>query len=178
MMSDKNPILIDIETSSNDLSFQQFTVPPQDVNPSYNNTYPQDKSTIENDDDSPKHSIWSLEYYQRFFDVSTEAVVERIKGSMWPKPGINYLQHYIQTKPDLYGPFWICVTLIFTIAVTGNIANYLQLAALHKYHWKYEFHIVSSAATVIFLYVWFLPVVIWGALKFDGNEHVSNYFSY
>lgn len=33
---------------------------------------------------------------------------------------------HIQPIPDLYGPFWICVTLIFSIAIFGNFAHYIQ----------------------------------------------------
>jgi protein YIPF1/2 len=57
-------------------------------------------------------------------------VVERIVNSIFPKraPG-NYLKLNLGTNPDLYGPFWIVVTLIFTIAISGNIANYLQHAS-------------------------------------------------
>ena len=37
------------------------------------------------------------------------------------------------------GPFWICTTLVFTIAVAGNLANYFHGAGEH-YKWKYDFH--------------------------------------
>uniref|UniRef100_A0A1B6DHK5 Protein YIPF n=1 Tax=Clastoptera arizonana TaxID=38151 RepID=A0A1B6DHK5_9HEMI len=115
-------------------------------------------------------SIWSLEYYQRLFDVNTDQVLERILWSMFPKPGVNYLQHHIQSKPDLYGPFWICVTLVFTIAISGNLANYLQTAASRSYHWKYDFHAVTLSATAIFSYAWLLPSILWGILKWQGSQ--------
>ena len=39
------------------------------------------------------------------------------------------------------GPFWIGVTLVISIAVMGNLANYLQVAAAgDRYHWRYDFH--------------------------------------
>jgi len=37
------------------------------------------------------------------------------------------------------GPFWICITLVFTVAVAGNLANYFHSAGEH-YKWKYDFH--------------------------------------
>jgi len=37
------------------------------------------------------------------------------------------------------GPFWICTTLVFTIAVAGNLANYFHHSGEH-YKWKYDFH--------------------------------------
>lgn len=40
------------------------------------------------------------------------------------------------------GPFWICMTLVFSVAVAGNLANYLysQSTSSSSYVWKYDFH--------------------------------------
>ncbi len=37
------------------------------------------------------------------------------------------------------GPFWICTTLVFTTAIAGNMANYIQHSG-QQYTWKYDFH--------------------------------------
>ncbi|XP_053974901.1 protein YIPF1 isoform X1 [Hylaeus volcanicus] len=121
-----------------------------------------------NEDISPR-SFWTIEYYQKFFNVNTNDVVERIKRSMIPHGSDNYLISHIRPNPDLYGPFWICITLVFSIAISGNLANYLQTVNSGKYHWRYEFHIVSYAATCIFLYAWLLPITLWGALKWTAS---------
>lgn len=68
----------------------------------------------------------------------------------------------------MYGPFWITITLIFTIAISGNIASYLQHANA-KYNWKYDFHLVSYAATAIYIYVLLVPVALWGLLKWSSD---------
>ncbi|XP_029036272.2 protein YIPF1 [Osmia bicornis bicornis] len=114
-------------------------------------------------------NFWTIEYYQQFFNVNTKDVVERIKRSMFPYGSDNYLTTHIRPKPDLYGPFWICITLVFSIAISGNVANYLQTANSSKYHWRYDFHIVSKAASCIFLYAWLLPLTLWGALKWTTS---------
>ncbi|XP_078047649.1 protein YIPF1 [Augochlora pura] len=119
--------------------------------------------------EATSHSFWTIEYYQKFFNVSTDDVVERIKRSMVPHGSENYLISHIRPNPDLYGPFWICITLVFSIAVSGNIADYLQTANSSNYHWRYDFHIVSHAATCIFLYAWLLPLTLWGALKWTTS---------
>lgn len=169
MPADKD-ILIDIDSlNRGSLDFQEF---PTSDSPNDAKGPP---IIIPDETTAPKLSIWSLEYFQKFFDVDTDIVVHRIFGSMYPKPGVNYLQHYIQSKPDLYGPFWICVTLVFTIAISGNIANYLQAAAAQQtYHWKYDFHAVSASAFTIFLYAWLVPIILWLLLKYQGSEHVSS----
>lgn len=50
---------------------------------------------------------------------------------------------------DLYlffkGPFWICATLVVTIAISGNLANYLIHAGDHN--WAYDFHKSKSGNT-------------------------------
>ncbi|KAB0392725.1 hypothetical protein E2I00_011938, partial [Balaenoptera physalus] len=56
-----------------------------------------------------------------FFDVDTAQVLDRIKGSLLPRPGHNFVRHHLRNRPDLYGPFWICATLAFVLAVTGNL---------------------------------------------------------
>lgn len=109
-------------------------------------------------------SFWTLEYYQQFFDVNTKDVLDRIIASVVPTRS----DIIAKTKPDLYGPFWISITLIFTIAISGNIANYLQYAN-EKYHWKYDFHLVSYAATTICLYVTVIPLALWGLLKWSSE---------
>lgn len=118
----------------------------------------------------PKYPIWTVEYFQKYFDVTSEDVYERIKGALFPTYGVNYLQRYIRAKPDVYGPFWICLTLVFSIAISGNFANYIQVAGHPDYHWKYNFHAVSSAATAIFSYAWLLPLILWAFVKYKEPQ--------
>lgn len=108
-------------------------------------------------------SFWTFEYYQQFFDVDTKDVIDRMIASVVPSRNA-----ILKKKPDLYGPFWISLTLVFTIAIAGNIANYLQYAN-EKYHWKYDFHLVSYAATAICLYVTLVPLSLWALLKWSSE---------
>lgn len=64
-------------------------------------------------DKPTSYSFFTIEYYQQFFDVDTTIVLERIINSMVPRraPG-NYLRQNIGKNPDLYGPFWVVVTLV------------------------------------------------------------------
>lgn len=117
-----------------------------------------------------QYNFWTIEYYQKFFNVNTNDVLERLKRSMIPHGSDNYLITHIRPNPDLYGPFWICITLVFSIAISENIANYWQTASSTKYHWRYDFHVVSYAATFIFLYAWLLPLALWGALKWTNSS--------
>ncbi|XP_064605673.1 protein YIPF1-like [Liolophura sinensis] len=114
-------------------------------------------------------SFWSFDYYQEFFDVDTREVLHRILGSMLPLPKRNFLRSKIRPNPDLYGPFWICATLVFTTAIAGNLSNYLQTAG-KGYHWNYEFNKVTIAATAIYCYWWLIPTALFGVLWWRGSQ--------
>ncbi|XP_072919457.1 protein YIPF1 [Hemitrygon akajei] len=121
--------------------------------------------------------FWTFEYYQTFFDVDTFQVLDRIKGSLLPLPGKNFVRLYIRSNPDLYGPFWICATLVFAIAISGNFANFLTHHGQRGYRYVPEFHKVSIAATAIYTYAWLIPLGVWGFLMWRNNK-VVNIVSY
>ncbi|XP_061586996.1 protein YIPF1 [Cololabis saira] len=118
--------------------------------------------------------FWTFDYYQKFFDIETHHVKERIIGSMLPWPRKNFIQVYLRKNPDLYGPFWICTTLVFAIAISGNISSYLSSP---KYKYTPEFRKVTIAATVIFSYAWLVPLALWGVLLWRNNK-IMNLVSY
>ncbi|XP_064445176.1 protein YIPF1 isoform X1 [Mirounga angustirostris] len=121
--------------------------------------------------------FWTFEYYQTFFDVDTYQVFDRIKGSLLPIPGKNFVRLYIRSNPDLYGPFWICATLVFAIAISGNLSNFLIHLGEKTYHYVPEFRKVSIAATIIYAYAWLVPLALWGFLMWR-NSKVMNIVSY
>lgn len=53
---------------------------------------------------------------------------------------------------------------VFSIAISGNIASYLQEARTN-FHWRYNFHLVSIAATTIVFYVILIPFALWAVFK-------------
>jgi hypothetical protein len=80
-----------------------------------------------------------MEYYQQYFNVNTSDVQSRIIASMVPTFSSNYLITKIRPNPDLYGPFWVSTTLIFTIAIAGNIQSFFQHFG-SKFEWETDFH--------------------------------------
>nr|KAF6482667.1 Yip1 domain family member 2 [Molossus molossus] len=46
--------------------------------------------------------FWTFSYYQSFFDVDTLQVLDRIKGSLLPRPGHSFVRHHLRNRPDLY----------------------------------------------------------------------------
>ncbi|RVE75451.1 hypothetical protein OJAV_G00017290 [Oryzias javanicus] len=123
--------------------------------------------------------FWTFEYYQSFFNVDTTQVLERVKGSVMPSPGRSFLKHYVRTSPDLYGPFWICVTLVFSMAISGNLSTFLSQTGNPEYHYRPQFHRVTIAAAVIFMYAWLVPVALWGFLTWRrGAERQIGGYSF
>ncbi|XP_030892286.1 protein YIPF2 isoform X3 [Leptonychotes weddellii] len=84
--------------------------------------------------------FWTFGYYQSFFDVDTSQVLDRIRGSLLPRPGHNFVRHHLRNRPDLYGPFWICATLAFVLAVTGNLTLVLAQRRDPSIHYSPQFH--------------------------------------
>ncbi|XP_063795693.1 protein YIPF1 isoform X2 [Pseudophryne corroboree] len=117
--------------------------------------------------------FWTFEYYQTFFDVDTYQVLDRIKGSVLPIPGRNFVRLYVRSNPDLYGPIWICATLIFTISISGNLSNFLLHWGEPQYHYVPEFRKVSIAATAIYAYTWLVPLALWGFLSWRHSKVMS-----
>lgn len=123
--------------------------------------------------------FWTFEYYQSFFNVDTMQVLDRIRGSVMPLPGRNFIKHHIRNNPDLYGPFWICATLVFSMAISGNLSYFLSQHGDPKFHYRPQFHRVTIAAVVVFLYAWLVPLGVWGFLTWrQGTERQISGYSF
>ncbi|XP_012585193.1 PREDICTED: protein YIPF2 isoform X4 [Condylura cristata] len=105
------------------------------------------------------------------------AVLERIKGSMLPRPGHNFVRHHLRNRPDLYGPFWICATLAFVLAITGNLTLVLAQRRDPSIHYSPQFHKVTVAGITIYCYAWLVPLALWGFLRWrqGTRDHMGPY---
>ena len=114
--------------------------------------------------------FWKLEYYQQFFNVTTSDVGHRILSSMIPNR--KGFIDVISSNPDLFGPLWVCVTLIVTASMSGNIAKYFGSEGQSV--WTFQFQEVTSLATILFIYTWIVPILLWGVLIWrvgQANTH-------
>ncbi|XP_054418164.1 protein YIPF2 [Pteronotus mesoamericanus] len=109
--------------------------------------------------------FWTFGYYQSFFDVDTSQVLDRIKGSLLPRPGHSFVRHHLRNRPDLYGPFWICATLAFVLAITGNLTVVLAHRRDSSIHYSPQFHKVTVAGIAIYSYAWLVPLALWAFLQ-------------
>ncbi|XP_072255678.1 protein YIPF2 [Pyxicephalus adspersus] len=109
--------------------------------------------------------FWTFQYYQDLFDVDTSQVLDRIRASFMPVPGKNFVRHHLRNNPDLYGPFWICATLVITVTVVGNLATFIQEHGTPGYNYSPQFHKVTVAGIAIYSYAWLVPLALWGFLQ-------------
>ncbi|XP_041944436.1 protein YIPF1 [Alosa sapidissima] len=133
-----------------------------------------DKAELLSSAKSKNAPFWTFEYYQTFFDVDTQEVKERIFGSVLPWRGKNFVRLHIRSNPDLYGPFWICATLVFAIAISGNISTFLKHHGNPQYKYVPEFRKVTMAATAIYTYAWLVPLALWGFLTWRNSKVVNS----
>ncbi|XP_053095793.1 LOW QUALITY PROTEIN: protein YIPF1 [Pangasianodon hypophthalmus] len=122
-------------------------------------------------------AFWTLEFYQTFFNVDTYQVMDRIISSVLPWRGKNFVRLHIRNNPDLYGPFWICATLVFAIGVSGNMSSFLVHHGQPRYKYVPEFRKVTMAATAIYSYAWLVPLALWCFLTWRSRK-ISSTLSY
>jgi hypothetical protein len=67
--------------------------------------------------------LWTIGFYQQFFDVDTTAVLSRCWASLFPRA--NFLD-VLEGNPDLYGPFWIATTVVLILFLGGTISDYMS----------------------------------------------------
>nr|CAG4646539.1 EOG090X0CJ3 [Macrothrix elegans] len=127
----------------------------------------EDPAAVSNTQGGPSMLSWA--FYQRYFDVDTPQVKERVIWSFVPRPSKDTLTNYIRPSPDLYGPFWVCVTLVFCIAIMGNISDYMHTGGEGQ-HWRYDFRKVSISASTIFSYSLLVPLFLWVFLWWRRKE--------
>ncbi|XP_074574930.1 uncharacterized protein LOC141831470 isoform X2 [Curcuma longa] len=117
--------------------------------------------------DEPQQSGWMHSFtvgaYKPYFDVDTADVLERIKDSLFPFRGT--FTEKTSDNPDLYGPFWICTTLIFVAAAIGTFVTYLAHKLQHK-EWDYDVNLVTWSAGLFYGYVTFVPLGLYIILKY------------
>lgn len=176
-----------LDSAASQLQFQDFprNQPSSNAPPvTFKHSPANDRSSPDDEDEETllgtgtgkvAPAFWELQYFAKYFDVTTRDVCSRIMWSVLPLPGTtgghtggkgNYIERHIQTNPDLYGPLWINITLIFSIAICGNIANYLSSSG--ETEWHYDFNKVGLAASTVTTYTIGVPTALWFFFWFRG----------
>lgn len=104
--------------------------------------------------------VFRIATYKPYFNVDTSDVLERILRSFLLNQG-EFIKKTGQT-PDLYGPFWICTTLIFVTASLGNYATYI----MNYESWEFDISKVNWAAGIFYGYTCIVPLALYFLLKY------------
>ena len=102
------------------------------------------------------------ESFGKYFDVEFNDIKQKIKGSLIPFNKSFYQS--IETNSDLYGPFWIFTTIIFLIALIGNISSYMHSEDKDKF--VYDYNHVPHAIFIIYGFGFGAPFILWIIMKF------------
>lgn len=133
--------------------------PPRDADDTFSKPGP--------DSEEPQQSGWfktfTIAAYKPYFDVDTSDVLDRIKDSLFPFKGS--FTEKTATNPDLYGPFWICTTLIFVAASIGTFVTYVAHKLKNK-EWDYDINLVTWSAGLFYGYVTIVPLGLYVILKY------------
>lgn len=135
--------------------------PPRDADDSFSKPVP-------GSSDEPQAStgwfrLFTIAAYKPYFDVDTSDVLDRIKDSLFPFKGS--FSEKTATNPDLYGPFWICSTLIFVAASIGTFVTYVA-HKVKKEEWEYDINLMTWSAALFYGYVTIVPVCLYLILKY------------
>ncbi|KEZ40983.1 hypothetical protein SAPIO_CDS7003 [Scedosporium apiospermum] len=112
-----------------------------------------------------KRMLWTIGFYQQFFDVDTTAVLSRCWASLFPRA--NFLD-VLEGNPDLYGPFWIATTVVLILFLGGTIGDYMSTEKGTPF--AYNFRLLSGAAGLIYGYTLFVPIGLFLILRYFGSE--------
>ena len=104
-----------------------------------------------------------------YFDVTTDQIVSRVLSSLFPIPGQPLFD---DGKTDLYGPFWIFITLNISMAVFGCFWVWID----HNYdieqlESKMDIHKVSRSYTFLLFYFVMIPLGLFLLLKLIYPEN-------
>lgn len=120
---------------------------------------------------SGPRSFWQLGYYQSFFNVETDDVLDRLRCALLAYKGQTIFDK--NTDADLYGPFWITATVALTLFVVSNIAGFihawLQSADDEATPWLYDFSVLFSSFSTMLSYTIGASTVLWMMLRWRGQ---------
>lgn len=111
-----------------------------------------------------------LQHWQRWFDVDAGDVAARLWLVARPWEGGFF--EALGTRPDLYGPFWVCATLVFLVAATANLSSFVAHAAAPDSAalpaWEQDLDVLPLAAVTVFCFAAAMPLVCSLSLRVLG----------
>lgn len=123
----------------------------------------------------PKGSFLSFEYYAWYFDVETRDVMTRCLAALFPIGNRPFFEHddYADQEAglvssgnaDLYGPFWICTTVVFMLFFSSTLLG-VMFTAWQGGRFEYQFGLLTGAAGLMYGYTLFIPLGLWLVVRY------------
>merc|ERR1719397_1005379 len=110
--------------------------------------------------------VWHLEWYQDWFDLTTELAVSRLKQALSPWKN-NTFYSTTGEKPDLYCPFWIAATLTFLIAAMSNVAR--NFAGGAKENWRSDAVELTTTSSILAGFCFIVPLILYALPQNTAN---------
>lgn len=111
----------------------------------------------------------TLNYWSEFFEIDQTELRLRVMATLNPiKPS---LAERIEEKPDLYGPFWICTTLIFMLLISESFWNVLNNMLTSKDKRNiFNFQQISWAVSLVYGAFLAFPMIFFVVNKLFGSS--------
>ncbi len=115
-------------------------------------------------------SALRLQHWQRWFDLDAGDVAARLRQVARPWEGRFF--EVLGGRPDLYGPFWLCATLVFLMAATANLSSFVAHAAAPDAtalpEWEQDLDVLPLATVTVFSFAAAMPLVCALSLRVLG----------
>lgn len=146
-------------------------------------------SSDNNNPSSNSHGVFSFGYYAWYFDVDTRQVWERCLLALNPFNKQMFLDsdEYVSaeagtggtiiggSRPDLYGPFWICTTLILVLFFSSTLVG-LLFSSWQGVKYEYKFELLTGAAGLMYTYTFVVPLVLWVVFRYLNVSPTTTLF--
>lgn len=106
-------------------------------------------------------SLFTVEYWKEYFDVTEEEIVGKVKACL--NPTTTAFEQMIDVKIDLYGPFWISTSLVFAMIVIPKL-----WAVLFFQDISFDVSKIGFAFTLIYGGLAVFAFIFYGMSKFMG----------
>lgn len=107
---------------------------------------------------------FTLALFQEYFDIDTADILLRLKKSVSVSNELFFGDDV--PKADMYGPFWLCTTLILTMAVAGNMGAMMSFVPTEEEKvFLYNFSKLTVASSLLYGYTAVVPVIGWAISK-------------
>jgi len=109
-----------------------------------------------------------VDYYRPYFDVDTQDVVDRLRAAVVPIR-VSAFADSTANNPDLWGPVWVCTSLVFISAAAANYARYVASGKSNGAEYAYDVTKVATGSSIFYSYVAGIPILLYLMLRFMGG---------